>query len=245
MDILGFNPSLLHSIGPVFGGVPTIRFKLKEQINLDDLTSVEYFKLERKVNLSWTNVISCRIMGIRGLQATPKYDWTSNDLRWVKIDNCEYTLEQEEILQWLRLYGQPLSLLGEEMLPDLDSDAGPLGNGTYSLKMKLTKDIPQFLPMDGIKIWIYFKTWTNYAPITMAATHGVNVQMKGYHGLSMLATSWRPTLTSRRTTTESGGTWWTTNSQDTLANRRMSPWRSISPRHRRAKHKEKSHQYLL
>ena len=156
-DILGFNPGLLHSIRPVFGGTPTIRFKLKEQINLDGLSSVEYFDLERKVSSTRTDIISCRIMGIRGIQAAPNYDGTSNDVRWVKIENCEYQIGEEEITRWMRLYGQPLSLLGEDVLPDSDSDGGQLGNGTYSIKMKLTKDIPQFLPMHGRKIRVYFK----------------------------------------------------------------------------------------
>ena len=156
-DILGFNPRILHSIRPVFGGTPTIRFKLKEQVNLDDLATVEYFDLERVVGPQRTDVISCRIMGIRGLQAAPNYDGTSNDIRWIKVENCEYSIEDDLIVEWLKIYGEPLSLLGEDVLPDSDSDSGPLGNGTYSIKMKLHKDIPQFLPMHGRKIRIYFK----------------------------------------------------------------------------------------
>ena len=159
-DILGFNPSMLHSIRPVFGGVPTIRFKLKEQIDIDCLASVEYFELERIVNPTRTDVISCRVMGVRGLQAAPNYDGTANDVRWLKVENCEYAVPKEKIVQWLSLYGQPLSLLGEDKYPDSDSEAGPLGNGTYSIKMKLVKDVPQFLPMHGRKIRIYFKNMT-------------------------------------------------------------------------------------
>ena len=45
-------------------------------------------------------------------------------MRWVKIENCEYQIGDEEITQWMRLYGQPLSLLGEDVLPDSDSDGG-------------------------------------------------------------------------------------------------------------------------
>ena len=156
-DTLGFRPSLLHSIRPVFGGVTTMRFKLKEQINMDDLANVEYFELPRVVNPTRTDVISCRIMGIRGMQAAPNYDGTANDVRWVKIENCEYMVEQEQIVQWMELFGQPLSLLGEDVLPDSDSEGGALGNGTYSIKMKLERDIPQFLPMHGRKIRVYFK----------------------------------------------------------------------------------------
>ena len=159
-DILGFNPSMLHSIRPVFGGVPTIRFKLKEQIDIDCMASVEYFELERIVNPTRTDVISCRVMGVRGLQAAPNYDGTANDVRWIKVENCEYAVPNEKIVQWLSLYGQPLSLLGEDKYPDSDSEAGPLGNGTYSIKMKLVKDVPQFLPMHGRKIRIYFKNMT-------------------------------------------------------------------------------------
>ena len=156
-DTLGFNPSLLHSIRPVFGGATTIRFKLKEQINMDNLASVEYFDLRRTVSPTRTDIISCRIMGIRGMQAEPNYDGTANDVRWVKIENCEYLISNEKIGQWMELFGQPLSLLGEDKFPDSDSEGGPLGNGTYSIKMKLARDIPQFLPMHGRKIRVYFK----------------------------------------------------------------------------------------
>ena len=160
-DILGFNPRLLHSIRPVFGGVTTIRFKLKEQINMDNLASVEFFDLERVINPTRTDIISSRVMGVRGLQAAPNYDGTSNDVRWIKLENCEYAVNQEQMVEWMKLYGQPLSLLGEDMYPDSeDSEAGPLGNGTYSIKMKLERDIPQFLPMHGRKIRVYFKNMT-------------------------------------------------------------------------------------
>lgn len=87
-EILGFNPALLHSIRPVFGGILTIRFKLKEQFNLDSLTAVEFLEMERKVKPAQTDVILCRIMDIHGMQVGPNYDGTTSDVRWVKIENC-------------------------------------------------------------------------------------------------------------------------------------------------------------
>ena len=66
---------------------------------MDDLATVEYFDLERVVGPQRTDVISCRIMGIRGLQAAPNYDGTSNDIRWIKVENCEYSIEDDLIVE--------------------------------------------------------------------------------------------------------------------------------------------------
>ena len=159
-NTLGYQPDLLHSIRTSFNGCPVLRFKLNNQINIDDLINVEHFELARKIpvgNTIKTDVIACRIMGIRGMQSVPNFDTSGNDIRWVKIEGCEYQLQEDQILDWLILYGEPLSSICEDIHEDSDSDAQPIGNGTYSVKMKLHKDIPQFLPMYGRRIRLYYK----------------------------------------------------------------------------------------
>ena len=157
---LGYNRTLLHSIRTSFNGCPVIKFKLNQQVNVDDLISVEYFDLERRYmrgKETITDVIQCRVMGIRNIQSVGHLGSSENDVRWVKIEGCEYTLEDKQILEWLQLYGEILSPICEDIHEDSDSEAEPIGNGTYSVKMRLVKDIPQFLPMYGRRIRIYYK----------------------------------------------------------------------------------------
>ena len=161
MRILGFESALLYSIRNSFSEVPVVRFKLKQQINMDDLRSMEFFDLERKSANGRTDVIGCRILGIsRGMQSVPNYDGVGSDTRWVKIEGTDYTLNNDQIMKWLEQYGEAQSYLSEDIHVDSDSEADKVGNGTYSVKMKLKKDIPQFLPMHGKKIRIYYRNMT-------------------------------------------------------------------------------------
>ena len=159
---LGYEHSLLHSIRMSFNGCPVIKFKLNSQVDIDDLIGVEHFDFERSYpfgNGTKTDVIHCRVMGIRAMQSVAQLDPENaeNNVRWVKIEGCEYTLENHQIMDWLEIYGEPISPICEDIHEDSDSEAEPIGNGTYSVKMKLNKDIPQFLPMHGRRIRIYYK----------------------------------------------------------------------------------------
>ena len=157
---LGYDRSLLHSIRTSFNGCPVIKFKLNQQIDIDDLVGIEHFNFNRSYPVgkeTRTDIIQCRILGIRSMQSVTHSDSPGSDVRWVKIEGCEYTLEDQQIIDWLKLYGDPISSICEDIHEDSDSDGEPIGNGTYSVKMKLIKDIPQFLPMYGRRIRIYYK----------------------------------------------------------------------------------------
>ena len=157
---LGYDRSLLHSIRTSFNGCPVIKFKLNQQIDIDDLVGIEHFNFNRSYPVgkeTRTDTIQCRILGIRSMQSVTHSDSPGSDVRWVKIEGCEYTLEDQQIIDWLKLYGDPISSICEDIHEDSDSDGEPIGNGTYSVKMKLIKDIPQFLPMYGRRIRIYYK----------------------------------------------------------------------------------------
>ena len=155
-EVMGFHLGDLYSVRFRFSGCPVVRLKLKHQINLDDLMSVEYFNLERPApNNRDTDLIACRIMGIRGAQSIPHYDGSENDIRWVKIEGCEYQLTEDQIAQGLAPFGELLTPIREDIFDYSDSEGELVGNGTNSVKMKLTKPVPQFLPMHGRKIRIY------------------------------------------------------------------------------------------
>ena len=63
------------------------------------------------------------------------------------VDSCDYELEEEEILVWLRLYGEVFGKLREDIHQNNNQEMGPVGMGTYSVKMQLDSEIPQMLPM--------------------------------------------------------------------------------------------------
>ena len=61
------------------------------------------YNLERKAsNSADTDFISCKIMGIRSMKSVPHYDGSENNVRWVKIEGCEYLLTEEQIKQGLQ-----------------------------------------------------------------------------------------------------------------------------------------------
>ena len=61
----------------------------------------------------------------------------------------EYSVQEKHILNWVMIYVELASELSEDIHPNSDSDTDPVGNGTYSIKMRLNKEIPQLLPMFG------------------------------------------------------------------------------------------------
>ena len=155
-DILGFAINDLYSIRMRFSGCPILKFKLKQQTNLDDLASVEYFNLERKTsNPERIDYLQCKVLGIRKSNSVPHYDGSESDVRWVKIEGCDHQLTEEEIKEGLAPFGEILTPIREDIYEDSDSERDAVGNGTYSVKMKLSEPIPQFLPMHSKRIRIY------------------------------------------------------------------------------------------
>ena len=95
-------------------------------------------------------------------------DYQDTGIRWVKVLGCEYRLEENQILEWLSHFGEIRSDLSEdthEGSDDSSDDLPPVGNGIYSVKMKLSREIPQFIPMHGKKVRLY------YRGITKRCTH--------------------------------------------------------------------------
>ena len=58
----------------------------------------------------------CRLLGVRiprdeFYQETPYYDGERNDVQWVEISGSEYSIEELDLIKWLRLYGEVLTPL--------------------------------------------------------------------------------------------------------------------------------------
>jgi hypothetical protein len=159
---MDLNPRLLHGIRFRFSTFPVIKYKLKQQINLDDLHPLEYFIFKRQYTLKGrevTDTFECKIVGIRSGSNTNNIAESDPDpsIRWVKIEWAEYSLEEGQMLDRLELYGERAGELTEDLQHYSDSDADLLGSGTYSIKMRLRKEIPQLIPMWGRRIRIYYR----------------------------------------------------------------------------------------
>jgi hypothetical protein len=157
-EILGFKQEDLTGFYFAYSGCPIVTFKLKEQFNIDTLESFQEFNLERKSragNEEKTAILRCKIRGIRSTQNN-----CAEGFRWVKVEGCEYKLEEKQIIDWLSHFGEVKSDISEDTHEESDDsshDLPPVGNGIYSVQMKLDRDMPQLIPMHGKRIRLYYR----------------------------------------------------------------------------------------
>ena len=158
---LGLDKKLVHGVRFAFSTYPVIKFKLKQQIDVDrELQHVEFFEYERRYTIKGVerrDILNCKVRGLRTLTSTNNPEDTDPNIRWVKLEWLDYGLEETQILDWLNHFGEQAGELTEDIHPNSDSDADPLGNGTFSIKMRLNRDIPQLLPMWGKRVRIYHR----------------------------------------------------------------------------------------
>ena len=162
---MGLDIQLLHGIRFAFSTYPVVKFKLKEQIDVDrNLQHMEYFNFERRYTVKGverSDILGCKIKGLRTGSGNINSDSGEPDpdpnIRWVKIEWVDYAIEENQILDWLNHFGEQAGQLSEDIHPNSDSDAAPIGNGTFSIKMRLRTSIPQLLPMWGKRVRIYHR----------------------------------------------------------------------------------------
>jgi hypothetical protein len=161
---LGLRPENLHGFVPGYRGHPTIKYRLKEKINVDlDLQGKSVFTFERTEKVgseTLVHTLKCEISGIRELSDVSEGNGVARKSRytWIKVEGAEYELPKDEIVAWLGKFGNPVTELTEDKERDSsDSDENEYFNGIYSIKMDLETKAPQFLPISGKKIRIYYK----------------------------------------------------------------------------------------
>jgi hypothetical protein len=146
-------------------GHPMIEFRLKEVIDIDSLPSEFDFVIKRDNGIE--DNFSCKVNGAndrpnerRGEQEDPDAPWT----RWVSIEGTTYSHKTKITKEWLLKYGEFLTELEEDktVLIDEDGDIGEcseltVGVGNLKVKMRITDHIPQFIPMNGRKVKIYYR----------------------------------------------------------------------------------------
>ena len=164
-DCLDLNTRLIHGLRFGYSTYPLIKFKLKEQIDVDALHRVEHFNFERHYTANgraMTDILACKIKGIRTPGNEGEFHEPDSDpnIRWVKIEWADYGLTEEQIVAWMEVFGEKAGELTEDlhpMPPNSDSEAEAYCSGTYSIKMRLRTDMPQIIPMCGKRIRVYHK----------------------------------------------------------------------------------------
>jgi hypothetical protein len=155
---LAFKQEDLIGFYFAYSGCPIVTFKLKEQFNIDSLESFQEFNVKRRCkvgNEEKMAILRCKIRGIRSTQNNQTENYQDEGFRWVKVEGCEYRLEEKQIIDWLSHFGDVKSEILEdthEGSEESSNDLPPVGNGIYLVRMKLKRDMPQLIPMHGKRI---------------------------------------------------------------------------------------------
>jgi hypothetical protein len=160
INTLGLDRNLLHSLDISFKGHIVITYRLREQINVDTTFESEDFVFEIDSG-SGRSLLRGKIRGLR-IQSHHQYHQHQHPMtRWVKLENCQWAFGEEKILEWLSKFGKPLTPLEEETYSfgsnDEDDCQDAVGTGNLSAKMTIEQEIPQFLPIMGPKVPVYYR----------------------------------------------------------------------------------------
>ncbi len=188
-EILGFKQEDLSGLIMNYSGGQIVTYKLHSQFNIDQLASVQFFNLERKMMVGGEEKIlslKCKIRGIRTEQRVHGHGQTYKDtgLRYVKVQGCEYRVEKEEIISWLSNFGKFNSELTEDVYEESDDSDNdmPLGNGIYSVRIKIKKTCHNSCQCR--KRWFDCTTevWSNDAQIASNNINKSTSKMRKSHG---------------------------------------------------------------
>ena len=179
---LGF-PDFDNFEGYRFGhkGVPVITLILKSAINVDELLPVQFFDFHRKSSRqgrSHTDIISCKI---RGLRSQPSQYQTSglqgksanqqdDGTRTISIEGCEYRVPKEALIQFLSSYGEVTSDILEVVFKD-GNNQNNIRMGSYSVTVKLNRDLPQLAPIMGKRVKFFYKGIQKLCPKCFGPHH--------------------------------------------------------------------------
>ena len=167
-DCLGFKDfKNFDGVRFAFKGIRIVAFKLKEAINVDDLIELQHFDYKRKIkknNSLQDQIIRCKIKGLRSeatkmyLERKAKENLVHEDgSTLVKITGCEYKVTEERLTEVLAHWGVMGSKIMEEVFHDPHDKEGSNRTGIYTVKMNLHQKIPEWLPLDGLRVKIQHK----------------------------------------------------------------------------------------
>ena len=163
-----FEKESLASVSIGYNKGRIVTFKLVNLFDIDTLASVEEFTFnrqgQRKDGSLFEQKLGCKIRGIRRPNHGSFTSYNDGQTRWVKIEGCEYRVEKEELKTWMNYLGNVITEITEDRVNLDDESSGDeetpgftVGTGIYSVKMRLTSELPQFVPICGKRIRLYYK----------------------------------------------------------------------------------------
>jgi hypothetical protein len=165
----GLSQRIIHGISMNWRGHPLLEVRLKEAIDIDTLPKSFDIKVKRGADAP-TATYYCEISGVRSKEemeriAEPRTeDPNAPWIRWVTIEGSGYIQTDKIIKDWLHKFGEFLTEYEEEPQSVIDADPEDgeegektLGTSRFKVKMRIVEHIPQYLPMNGRKVKIYYK----------------------------------------------------------------------------------------
>lgn len=155
-----------------YKGAPVVTFKLKMAINVDELYPKQHFEFKRKSTRQGSthvDVIGCKIRGLRRpdsvSDSTKKLTHNAsadNGTKKILIQGCEYRIPRDVLVGFLANFGELTDELTEELFEDDDGGSpdtelgGTNRTGNYIARLKLRRDIPEWVPILGKRIKISY-----------------------------------------------------------------------------------------
>ena len=163
-DCLGFADfSNFDGVRLIFTGTYSATFKLKGPFNIDSLIGIKNFTFKRRMKRCGQVEevdIQCRIKGIGSRSSAPgtrNSNTMDSDSTTVHIEGCEYRIPELLLIEALSQWGELMSGIREEVFEDPHDSEGTNRTGTYTVQMRITKPIPQYLPLNGKRVKIFYK----------------------------------------------------------------------------------------
>lgn len=161
--------NMLNSINLGWKGKPYLEFKLNSKVDIDKFEK-HFVVFDERVEEGKKRKIKydCEVIGVRSSDEIPtrKEDEDPEEpwVRWVKLEGAGFCQKRADLVKWLEYYGSTYGVIEEESIEIVDEnpEAGEetvlkIGNGILTVKMKIEQHIPQFLPINGRKVKVYYR----------------------------------------------------------------------------------------
>lgn len=180
----------IKAIGMSWVGHPLATIRLENEVDIDSFPKhFCYFKPGRDTNgKEIQHKVVCGIRGVRdGTEEKPRREEESPNgpwTRWVKVEGNSLDLSRTQIKDWLQEFGGLESDLEAvkmvfndqyESSEDEESDTEPkiadFTTPDLSVKMTITKKIPQFIPAYGKRFKVYYRGIAKQCSRCFETTH--------------------------------------------------------------------------
>lgn len=172
-DILGVDKNMVYGVSmkkpPNKGLIASL--KLKQEVQIDSLfqrADFSYNRGERKEDGSF-DIITGRILGLRNPPPSKRdgqQEPQTPGFTRVNIYGLDFEIDQEKVRKWMEVFGEILEF--DEIM---DRELPELATGDISVKMKLKRQIPCFLPMYGKRIRVAYRGMSSICSNCFAVGH--------------------------------------------------------------------------